>query len=293
MSAPLTDRPEVQALLAAALAEDIGSGDATTLALVPHDAVATALLLTRRACVVAGADVAAEVFRRVDPRLQVAIRIADGAAAGAGDVLLTVTGPAGSILTAERTALNFMQRLCGIATLTGEFVRRVKPHGTLILDTRKTTPTLRVLEKYAVRCGGGANHRSGLYDRVLIKDNHRALWRTAHPEGDLAAAARAARAAYPGLEIEIEVESEEELRQVLPAKPEWVLLDNMPPAQLRRCVELAGGLCRLEASGGITLETVAAVAATGVDAISVGALTHSAPAIDLSLEMAEDRSDGP
>jgi nicotinate-nucleotide pyrophosphorylase (carboxylating) len=285
MSERIIDREDVQALIRAALAEDVGSGDATTLALVPGAVRATAVLLTRRSCVVAGADVAAEVFRRVDSRLTVEIRAADGAAANAGDELLVVSGPAGSILTAERTALNFMQRLCGIATLTSEFVRRVRPHRTMILDTRKTTPTLRVLEKYAVRCGGGTNHRTGLYDRVLIKDNHRALWRTAHPEGDLAGAVLAARSAYPGLEIEIEVESEEELRQLLPAKPEWVLLDNMGPAQLRRCVELSGGRCRLEASGGITLDTVAAVAATGVDAISVGALTHSAPAIDLSLEM--------
>ena len=285
MNERITDDPRLEALIRAALAEDIGSGDATTLALVPPTEQAEAVLLTRRACTVAGADVAAAVFRAVSGDVQVAVLIPDGTVARAGQTLVTMRGPAGSLLTAERTALNFMQRLCGVATLTREFVRRAAPFGAAILDTRKTTPTLRLLEKYAVRCGGGQNHRIGLYDRILIKDNHRALWRRANPEGSLAGAVAAARARYPALPVEIEVEREDELRQVLPARPDWVLLDNMSPDRLRRCVMLCDRQCKLEASGGITLANVEAVAATGVDAISIGALTHSAPAVDLSLEM--------
>lgn len=276
--------PEVAALVQAALAEDIGSGDATTRALVPPGVYTEARLVTREPCVVAGLPVAAMVFSGVEPSLQILPVTDDGATAEAGEVLMTIAGPADGILTAERTALNFMQRLCGIATLTAAFVRRAQPHGVDILDTRKTTPCLRVLEKYAVRCGGGKNHRTGLYDRVLIKDNHRRFW-SAGGELRLDAAVRAARADYPGLAIEIEVESEAELESALGGAPDWVLLDNMAPALMRRCVALCRGRCRTEASGGITLETIDAVVTTGIDAISLGCLTHSARAIDLSLEL--------
>jgi nicotinate-nucleotide pyrophosphorylase (carboxylating) len=213
------------------------------------------------------------------------IEVPDGTGAAAGDALLSLSGPARGILVAERTALNLMQRLCGVATLTRRFVDAVKAYGTEILDTRKTTPGLRVLEKYAVRCGGGSNHRMGLYDRVLMKDNHRGLWRSGLGD-DLDQAVQAARQAFPGIPVEIEVETEVELESALRASPEWVLLDNMGPDALARCVQLCGGRSRLEASGGITMENVAAVAQSGVDAISLGCLTHSAPAVDLSLELA-------
>ena len=275
--------PYLAALVRRALAEDVGPGDCTTDSLVPAKAAARARIVARGEGVVCGAAVAREVFRQVDPKVRCTVRIPDGAVAPAGGVLMELSGPARGILTGERTALNFLQRLGGIATLTRRYVGLAAPHGVQILDTRKTTPGLRQLEKFAVRCGGGTNHRIGLFDRVLIKDNHRAFW-AAGAKRTLADAVRAARARHPRLVIEIEVESEAELRDALEAAPDWVLLDNMTPARLRRCVAIGRGRCKLEASGGITLATVARIAATGVDAMSVGALTHSAPALDLSLE---------
>ena len=265
----------------------MGDGDATTLALVPEDAEVLAVIIARDACVIAGNLVAAEVFAAVDARIVYEALRLDGVSVAAGATVAEVAGPARGLLTAERTALNFMQRLTGIATRTREFVECVRPFGTTILDTRKTTPGFRELEKYAVRCGGGTNHRTGLYDRVMIKDNHRALWAQAGGPGSLAAAVAAARERYPDLAVEVEVESEAEFLDALKGKPEWILLDNMEPERLRRFVELAGGKVNLEASGGITLENVAAVAATGVDAISLGCLTHSVKAADLSLEIVE------
>ncbi|MBU4459220.1 MAG: carboxylating nicotinate-nucleotide diphosphorylase [Verrucomicrobia bacterium] len=273
----------IQSIVRTALREDIGRGDATTRALVPVGARTRAAIVARHACVVCGTAVAREVFRQADPRIRCIVKRRDGAEAAAGDTLVLLEGPARGVLTAERAALNFMQRMTGIATLTREFVRRATPHGAAILDTRKTTPGLRTLEKYAVKCGGGTNHRCGLHDRVLIKDNHRAFW-AGRQKRSLADAVRAARARYPRLIVEIEVESEAELHDALEARPDWVLLDNMIPALLRRCVKINAGRAKLEASGGVTLATVARIAATGVDAISVGALTHSAPAADLSLE---------
>lgn len=271
----------MQGLVHAALREDIGRGDVTSQSLVGQAVTTTACVVTRAPCVVSGVRIAALVFRMVDRGLRVRILANDGCRVGAGRCILRVKGKARSILAAERVALNFLQRMTGIATLARRFVDRARPHGARILDTRKTTPTLRALEKYAVRCGGGANHRMGLYDRILIKDNHRALWRR---RGTLEEAVRAARKRFPKLEIEVEVESLRDLQSVLRARPDWVLLDNMPLARMRRCVRLCRGRCRVEASGGITLKNVAAVARTGVDAVSVGALTHSAPAADLSLE---------
>ena len=271
----------------AALREDVGDGDATTLALVDASARATGEILARQACRVAGATVAKAVLGAVDPELEVETLIPDGSDAAAGDAVLTVRGRAASILTAERTALNFMQRLCGIATLTARFVTAVREYGTLILDTRKTTPNLRLFEKYAVLCGGGANHRFGLYDRILMKDNHRRLWRGGDPDR-LDLAVEAARKAYPALAVEIEVESIEECQSALRARPEWIMLDNMDCAMMRACVALCKGVSRTEASGGITLDRAREVAATGVDAISLGCLTHSAGSVDLSLEWRED-----
>ena len=277
--------PRVHAAIRLALDEDVGPGDATTLALVDPAVRATGEISTRQPCRVAGGVVAAAVLRAVDPAIVCETVIADGCDAAAGAAILRFTGPAAAILTAERTALNFMQRMGGIATLTARFVEAVQGFGTQILDTRKTTPGLRVFEKYSVRCGGGANHRFGLYDRILMKDNHRRLW-AGHAPGRLDLAVLEARRRFPALEVEVEVETLDELRSALQARPEWVLLDNMPCEMMAACVALARGISHTEASGGITLERARDVAATGVDAISLGCLTHSAPAVDLSLEWA-------
>lgn len=275
--------PRAVAAVKAALAEDVGSGDATTLALVDPTAQATGEILAREACRVAGGTVAQSVLQCVDPDLQVEVVAPDGCDVEKGGTILTICGRAASILVAERTALNFMQRMCGIATLTRRFVEAVEGFDTLILDTRKTTPNLRLFEKYAVVCGGGTNHRFGLYDRVLVKDNHRRLWQGGDPDRlDLAVAA--ARKAYPDLAVEIEVESVAECRSALRGKPEWIMLDNMACDMMRECVALCKGISKTEASGGITLNRAREVAATGVDAISLGCLTHSAPSVDLSLE---------
>jgi len=281
---PIHSDPAVLELVRQAVIEDLGPGDVTTDTLVAADAEVTAVSLARQALVVAGGGIAEAVFHRVDASLLCEPIVADGESAIADAPVLRLTGRAGAILTGERTALNFMQRLSGIATLTRAFVDKVAGSGVRILDTRKTTPGMRVLEKYAVLCGGGENHRMGLYDRVLIKDNHRRFWSGA--EGlRLDEAVHEARRCTPGLMIEVEVEDEEELENVLAAEPDWVLLDNMSPADLRRCVKLCNGRAQLEASGGITLKSISAVAETGVDAVSLGCLTHSAPAVDLSLEL--------
>ena len=280
----------VRDLIRRALREDIGAGDVTTLALVPRRSRVTAVIVARRDCVMAGHGVAAAVFLQVDAGIRYRARVRDGQRAGPAAVVAEIRGPARGILTAERTALNFLQRLTGIATLTNRFVVAVQPRGTMILDTRKTTPGLRPLEKYAVTCGGGVNHRVGLFDRVLIKDNHRRRWAAPGGSAGLDAAVREARRRFPRLEVEVEVETEAEFDSALKARPEWILLDNMTPARLRHFVKRCGGRCRLEASGGVTLANVARIAATGVDAISIGALTHSAPAADLSLEISEEQA---
>ena len=251
---------------------------------MPENSVVTATILARESLIVAGADVAVAVFKEVDPAIKCEALLTDGSSAELNDVILKITGPAIGILTAERTALNFMQRMCGIATMTKSFVDEVAGTGVMILDTRKTTPTLRVFEKYSVLCGGGDNHRMGLYDRVLIKDNHRRLWRS-DDASLLDKAVLAAREKFPDIMVEVEIETEEELKSALRAKPEWILLDNMGPADLKRCVEICNGASKLEASGGITLDNVLDVAKSGVDAVSLGCLTHSAPSADLSLEM--------
>ena len=280
---PLEQEPEVRELIARALAEDVGPGDATTLALVDATATAAARIVARHAVVVSGMGIAAEVFRTADPALQVEIMVPDGAEAGAETALLRVQGPARALLTAERTALNLAQRMTGIATATECLVRIVADYGTLILDTRKTVPGLRRLDKFAVKCGGGTNHRIGLHDAILIKDNHLAFWRRKH-KGTLADAVRAARRACPGLKIEIEVDTLDQLREALPGQPDWVLLDNMSPAQVAEAVAICGGACKTEASGGITKDNVREYARAGVTAISIGALTHSPKAADLGLD---------
>ena len=259
-------------------------GDVTSAALVDPDAVATGEIYAKGSgCVVAGATVAKAVMKELDSKVKVTIVKGDGSVVKPRETILTFRGRVRSILAAERTALNFMQRMCATATLTKRFVDATRRWKTLILDTRKTTPGLRVFEKYAVLCGGGTNHRMGLYDRVLIKDNHRRLW-LGGDGSRLDEAVRAARMAYPKLEVEVEVESLAECASALKAKPEWIMLDNMGVADMRKCVKMCRGISKTEASGGITLERAKEVAATGVTAISLGCLTHSAGSVDLTLE---------
>ena len=260
-----------------ALAEDLGAGDLTTRAVVPEGAQARARIEQRAPGVVAGLGVAQAVFERLDGSLDLRASAPEGEWREPG-VLAEISGPAASILAGERVALNFLGRLSGVATLTARYVQAVEGTGARILDTRKTTPGLRELEKAAVRAGGGMSHRSGLYDAILVKENHAAL------AGGVGEATRRALAGAPeGVTVEVECATLEELEAAVAAGVPRILLDNMAPAELRQAVELAGGRAELEASGGITLDTVRAVAETGVDYISVGALTHSAPALDVSL----------
>jgi len=279
------ERPEVRESIKLALREDLGDVgvDVTSESLVTPEAMAEAHLVAREKCVIAGVAVAKEVFLQVNPDLNVEEQVADGTHVEAGTNVMTIRGSAKSILTAERTALNFIQRMCGVATITAQYVKAADNPEVDILCTRKTTPLLRPFEKYAVRCGGGVNHRYGLFDAVLIKDNHLASWERTHGIG-VGEAVAAARARYPELKIEVEVDTIEQLKEAIETRPDWVLLDNMPPPVLRECVALCRGICRTEASGGINLSTINAIAHTGVDALSVGALTHSVPAIDLALD---------
>ncbi|HSV62947.1 MAG TPA: carboxylating nicotinate-nucleotide diphosphorylase [Chthoniobacterales bacterium] len=265
-----------------ALLEDLGAGDITTQFFVPENLQALGRIVARERAIVAGTEVAAEVFRRVDPKLTVEILQPDGTALSGGETILEVRGPAGSILTAERVALNFLQRLCGIATLTHQFVEAIGKSRAKILDTRKTTPGLRGLEKAAVVAGGGENHRSTLSDMVLVKDNH--LRATAPTE--LASIIRRIRQERPGVRIEVEADRLDQVRAFLEVEGiDVILLDNMEPTEMREAVAAGKGKVKFEASGGINVKTVRRIAATGVDYISVGALTHSARAIDLSLEL--------
>ena len=272
--------PLVAAAIAAALAEDLGlAGDITTNATIPADATATALLATRRDGVVSGLQLAEAAFRALDPNISFKVSLHDGARAAARDVIATITGNARAILTAERVALNYMGRMSGIATLTRQYVDAIAGTRANIADTRKTTPGLRAFEKYAVRCGGGQNHRTGLFDAVLIKDNHIVA------AGGIERAIEAARTtAGHMVKIEVEVDTLAQLDQLLKHKVDAVLLDNMTPAQLKGAVARVAGRCLTEASGGVTLASVRAIAESGVDMISVGALTHSAPVLDLGLD---------
>ena len=278
--------PAAKAAVRLALDEDLGLPwcDATSEALVDPKAVATGEIYAKGAgCTVAGATVAAAVLKAVDPKVRVRILKPDGSTVRPKEPILVFRGKARSILAAERTALNFMQRMCATATLAKRFVEATKRYRTLILDTRKTTPGLRVFEKYAVTCGGGTNHRFGMFDRVLMKDNHRRLWKGGDPD-ELDQAVVAARKKFPKLAVEVEVESLRECASALKARPEWIMLDNMSVGDMRKCVKMCRGKVKTEASGGITLERAKEVAATGVTAISLGCLTHSAGSVDLSLE---------
>ncbi len=267
-------------LVRRALEEDVGAGDITTEATVPAAARGRGVFLAKSDCVLAGLDVAFETFRQIGatdaPRF--ATRRQDGDACSAGEEIAEVTASARTLLVGERTALNFLQRLSGIATRARQFVEASAGRIT-ILDTRKTTPTLRALEKYAVRVGGAVNHRAGLYDAILIKDNHVRL------AGGIREAIAAARSRQPGKPVEVEAETLAQVDQALASAAEIILVDNMPPAELREAVARARGRAKVEISGGVTLARIPDLAATGADYVSVGALTHSAPAIDISFEI--------
>jgi nicotinate-nucleotide pyrophosphorylase (carboxylating) len=261
-----------------ALAEDLGDGDATSTATVDEQARARATITQKAPGVLFGLDAAEEAFRQLDPDVEIERLAAEGEWREGGPVL-RLEGRTRALLGAERTALNFLQRLSGVATAAARAVKEVEGTGAQILDTRKTTPGLRAQEKAAVRAGGGVNHRAGLYDAILIKENHAAA------AGGVGEAVRRARAASPDLPLEVECRNEDEIDEALAAGATRILLDNMPPERLRQAVAHVGGRATLEASGGITLANLREVATTGVEFISIGALTHSAAALDLSLTL--------
>jgi nicotinate-nucleotide pyrophosphorylase (carboxylating) len=270
---------DLERIALAALAEDVGAGDLTTEATVAENATCTARLLLKEPGVVCGLPVVEAVFRALDPNLSFEPSAADGDRFEQPVDLARLSGRTRAVLTAERTGLNLLGRMSGIANLTRRFVDAIEGTGAEILDTRKTTPGLRSLEKYAVRCGGGRNHRFGLDDGILVKDNH------LRAAGGVRPAVERLRATGTSLPIEVEAETLADVREALASGAEQILLDNMPPALMRDAVELVAGQATLEASGGVSLETVRAIAETGVDFISVGALTHSARSLDVSLEL--------
>ncbi len=273
----------MERVIDAALTEDLALGDPTTDALIPPERQGRAVLVAREAGVASGVDVAAAVFQRVDPSLSATALMSDGQTLEAGGLMLSVEGVFASILGAERTAVNFAQRMSGIATLTARYVKAVEGTGATIIDTRKTVPGLRVLDKHAVTSGGGRNHRQALGDGILIKDNHiDALRAEGMSIGEIVARARE-NAAHT-IKIEVEVQSLDEARDALDGNPDILLIDNMSPDDMRKVVDLVDGRALTEASGGITLENVPEVAASGVDLISIGALTHSPRALDISLD---------
>lgn len=277
----------VDDVIAVALAEDLGDGpDVTSLATIPAGHRSRLDLVARAAGVVAGLEVAERVFGAVGP-IEVAYRAADGDRVAAGDVLLSAVGPTRDLLTAERTALNLLTHLSGVATATAAWVEVLGPEGPKVRDTRKTLPGLRALQKYAVRCGGGVNHRMSLSDAALVKDNHVVA------AGGVTQAFTAVRERFPGLPVEVEVDSLEQLEEVLAAGADLVLLDNFTPEQMREAVSVNAGRALLEASGGLTLASAAAVAGTGVDFVAIGALTHSVTALDIGADLQEvpDASD--
>ncbi|MDL2254937.1 carboxylating nicotinate-nucleotide diphosphorylase [Bacteroidales bacterium OttesenSCG-928-J16] len=273
---------EIEDIIKAALREDIGEGDHTSLATVPAGAVKSARMIAKEPGIVCGGEIAKQVFLTVDPTLRVDVSIADGAAVVPGTEIMRVSGSARAILAAERTALNFIQRMSGIATKTRRLTEKIKGSRTRLLDTRKTTPLMREAEKYAVRCGGGDNHRTGLYDMILIKDNHNDF--AGGVEAALRAAKRYMEATGKKLSVEIEVRNFDELQEVLrTGVADRIMLDNFTPDEIREALKLIGKKFETEASGGITEENIADYAATGVDFISVGALTHHIKSLDISL----------
>lgn len=274
---------EIRAAVKAALAEDVGSGDVTSLATLPATAAFSVVMRTREPMVVAGLAFAETAFRSLSAKVRIKRLARDGQTLKTGAALLQISGPARAILSAERVALNFVQRLSGVATLTARFVTETKGTKAQILDTRKTTPGWRRFEKYAVKCGGGRNHRLGLYDLVLIKDNHLAALRDAKPNA-VAAAVTRARKKFPRLKVEVEADTLAQVKQAVAAQADIILLDNMSNAELQQAVKLVAGQAKTEASGGVNLLTVRGIAQTGVDYISVGAITHSVRAVDIGLD---------
>lgn len=271
---------QIDAIIALALEEDLGAGDVTSIATIPADLGATATIVAKAPGVVAGLPVVATVFAQLDPGVTVTLLASDGdRIVDTPMELARIEGPARSVLGGERTALNILGHLCGVATATRAYVDRVAGTGARILDTRKTLPGLRVLDKYAVICGGGVNHRVGLYDAILIKDNHLRV------AGGVRPAVESARALYPALNLTVEVEHDDQLREALECGAQRIMLDNMSPDRMRAAVQLIAGRAEVEASGGITLDNVREVAETGVDVISIGAITHSAKWLDVSLEV--------
>jgi nicotinate-nucleotide pyrophosphorylase (carboxylating) len=285
MTNPISDNanlsPEILTRIQTALAEDIGTGDVTTNSIVPQDASMKGRIIAKQAGILAGLDVAKLVYQTFDKRVVFETWVEEGAQVENRQLVARVSGPARSLLTAERTALNFLGRISGIATLTSQFVAAVAGTRAVILDTRKTVPGLRELDKLAVRRGGGQNHRSGLYDMLLIKDNHIDF------AGSLEEAVRRARQDTQGLEIEVETRSLDDVARALKLRVERILLDNMTPETMRRAVELNAGQSKLEASGNVTLATIRQIAETGVDYISIGALTHSVTVFDVSFLYSE------
>lgn len=281
MTTLLMDPADIAAAVDVALAEDIGQGDLTTRATVPGDAQLKASMVARENMVVAGMPIVKEIVKRLVPNATIKILAPDGTAVSTGDVLVELEGPAEGLLTSERTALNSVQFLSGIATLTNAYVTEISGTKATLLDTRKTVPGLRNLSKYAVRCGGGTNHRIRLDDGILIKDNHIAV------AGDIATAVLAAKSHdFGGIKIQAECDTLGQVQQALDAGADALLLDNMPPPVLRQAVALIQGRIPLEASGGVNLNTIRAIAETGVDFISVGAITQRAPAVDIGLDIA-------
>jgi nicotinate-nucleotide pyrophosphorylase (carboxylating) len=279
-------RTDIIRCIQRALEEDIGAGDATTDAIVPAEAAMNGTILAKQEGIIAGLDVAQTVFRLLDEGVDLAAHADEGARVQAGQILASVSGAAQAILKGERVAMNLLGRMSGIATLTRRFVEAVAGTGALILDTRKTAPGLRALDKLAVRRGSGENHRMGLYDMILIKDNHIDL------AGSLAEAVRLAQAANTGLEIEVEARTIEDVRQAVELGVERIMLDNMDVNEMAQAVALVAGRAKLEASGNVRLENVREIAETGVDYISIGALTHSVQALDVSLDWTAQENEG-
>ncbi len=277
---------DVQLLIDLALREDIGSGDVTTRATIPTDATLRAVFAAREPLVVCGLELLPLIYARLDSNVRLTTTLQDGERCAKGDVLARVEGPAQAVLTGERVALNFLQRLSGVATFTRAHVDAIAGTGAEVLDTRKTTPGWRALEKYAVACGGGRNHRHGLFDMVLIKDNHLAALRGEKPNA-IAAGVDRARSLYPKLKVEVEADTLAQVTHATEAGADIILLDNMPPDQLRAALRIVNGRAKTEASGGVNLSTIRAIAETGVDYISVGSITHSARAVDIGLDYLE------
>jgi nicotinate-nucleotide pyrophosphorylase (carboxylating) len=280
----ILNQNQLQALCQQAIAEDVGSGDASTLAIVPARQKIKAQLINRQECVCCGMPVVKALFQELSSDLELIQHTAEGELCPPGTKMASIEGNARAILTGERTALNFLQRLCGIATVTRSYVKALGDSKTKILDTRKTTPGLRLLEKYAVFVGGGQNHRIGLYDRIMIKDNHREIARLLGPDS-IRLAVQACREKYPELEIEVEADHLDEVRAAAEAAVEYILLDNMSDEMMAEAINIIDGRAKTEASGGITLERLPRLSKLGLDYISVGALTHSAPAIDIGLDI--------